>query len=118
MKTILITEDNDSNYLLMTYILKNKYNYVRATDGQNAVDMVRKGGIDLVLMDLKMPMMDGLTATRLIKQDFPLLPVVAVTANAFETDRETALSAGCDDFLSKPVSSEVCLRMIAKYVGE
>lgn len=117
MKTILVTEDNDSNYLLMTYILKNKYNYVRACDGQEAVDMVEKGGIDLVLMDLKMPMMDGVTATGIIKQQHPALPIVAVTANAFDTDREMALKAGCDDFLSKPVSSEVCLRMIEKYIG-
>ena len=68
--------------------------------------MVNQGGFDLVLMDIKMPVMDGLEATAKIKEAHPELPVVALTANAFDSDRQLALNAGCDDFLSKPVSSE------------
>ena len=118
MKTILIAEDNDSNFILMTYILKRDYQYLRAKNGQIAVEMVEKGGIDLVLMDIKMPVMDGLEATKKIKEFEPDLPVIALTANAFDSDRLLAKQAGCDDFLAKPVGSEACLETIAKYIGK
>lgn len=115
MKTILIAEDNDSNYLLMTYILKNHYNCIHAHNGQEAVEMAFSEKPDLIFMDLKMPVMDGLEATKKIKRTLPTLPVVALTANAFDTDREAAMAAGCDDFLSKPVSGAKCLDTIEKY---
>ena len=118
MKKILIAEDNDSNYILMTYILKKYYQFERAKNGQEAVEMAEKGEYDLVLMDIKMPVMDGLEATKTIKEKLPELPVVALTANAFDSDRQLALEAGCNDFLSKPVSSELCLQTIKKYLGE
>lgn len=118
MKTILVAEDNDSNYILMTYILRRDYQFKRARNGQEAVDMVEEGRFDLVLMDIKMPVMDGLEATAKIKEAHPELPVIALTANAFDSDRQLALKAGCDDFLSKPVSSEKCLALIAKFIGK
>ena len=118
MKTILVAEDNDSNYILMSYILKRNYLYLRAKNGQEACDMVDKGGIDLVLMDVKMPEMDGLEATTKIKAKYPDLPIVALTANAFESDRQLALEAGCNDFLSKPVSGEKGLETIEKLIGK
>lgn len=117
MKTILIAEDNDSNFTLMKYILKHRYDIVRAKNGQEAVEDVGLGGIDLVLMDIKMPVMDGLEATRLIRTTNPLLPIIALTANAFETDRDTAIKAGCTDFLSKPIDSALCLKTIEKYIA-
>lgn len=116
MKTILIAEDNDSNYILMTYILKRTYNIMRAHDGREAVEMASDSNIDLVLMDLRMPVCDGLEATRQIKASRPQLPIVMLTANAFESDRENAMAAGCDDFLAKPVNSEKCLKAIAKFI--
>ncbi len=116
MKTILVAEDNDSNYMLMTYILKKDYNFIRASNGVEAVDIAKRGGIDLILMDIRMPLKDGLEATREIKAEQPKLPIIALTANAFDSDREMALNAGCDDFLPKPVSSVTCLQMIAKYI--
>lgn len=116
MKTILIAEDNDSNYMLMTYILKRDYQLIRAVNGIEAIEAVNKGGIDLVLMDIKMPIMDGLEATEKIKSMYPSLPIVALTANAFDSDRDQALQAGGDDFLAKPVSGENCMKMIAKYI--
>ena len=118
MKKILIAEDNDSNYILMTYILKKYYQFERAKNGQEAVEMAEKGGYDIVLMDIKMPIMDGLEATKNIRAKFPDLPIVALTANAFDSDRQLALEAGCNDFLSKPVSSDLCLKTIKKFVGE
>ena len=118
MKTILVAEDNESNFILMTYILKRSYEFVRAKNGQEAIDMVEKGGVDLVLMDIKMPVKDGLEATKEIKAAHPDLPIVALTANAFDSDRQLAFEAGCDDFLSKPVSSEKCLNTIAKFIGQ
>ena len=118
MKKILIAEDNDSNYILMTYILKKYYQYERAKNGQEAVELAEKGGFDIVLMDIKMPVMDGLEATKAIKEKFPDLPIVALTANAFDSDRQLALEAGCNDFLSKPVSSDLCLQTIKKLLGE
>ena len=116
MKTILIAEDNDSNYMLMTYILKNHYAFTRARNGQEAVEKAESEKPDLIFMDLKMPVLDGLEATRQIKECMPALPIIALTANAFDTDREAALQAGCDDFLSKPVSGQKCLEAIAKYI--
>jgi len=117
MKRILVAEDNDSNWMLMTYLLKKNYEPVRATNGQEAVDKALTGDFALVLMDLKMPVMDGLEATRQIKAVRPDLPIIALTANAFNSDRQQAFDAGCDNFMSKPVSAENCLKMIAEYIG-
>ena len=118
MKKILIAEDNDSNFILMTYIMKKYYQFERAKNGQEAVEMAEKNTYDIVLMDIKMPIMDGLEATKAIKEKFPDLPIIALTANAFDSDRQLALEAGCNDFLSKPVSSDLCLQTIKKFVGE
>lgn len=116
MKKILVAEDNDSNFILMTYILRKYYSYERAKNGQEAVDMVENGAYDMVLMDIKMPVMDGLEATKAIKEKHPDLPIVALTANAFDSDRQLAVQAGCNDFLSKPVSSELCIKTIRKFL--
>ena len=85
---------------------------------QEAVDLVDKGAYDMVLMDIKMPVMDGLEATKTIRERHPDLPIVALTANAFDSDRQLAMLAGCNDFLSKPVSSDLCIKTIQKYIGE
>jgi CheY-like chemotaxis protein len=118
MKKVLVAEDNDSNFVLMSYILKKYYQFERAKNGLEAVEMVDKGQYDIVLMDIKMPVMDGLQATKTIKEKHPDLPIVALTANAFDSDRQLAMEAGCDDFLSKPVSSEACIETIKRFVGE
>ena len=116
MKRVLVAEDNDSNWTLMTYVLKKNYEPVRACNGKEAVEMALTGDFSVVLMDLKMPVVDGLEATRQIKAVKPDMPIIALTANAFDSDRQQAFDAGCDNFMSKPVSAEKCLKMIAEYV--
>ena len=117
MKRILVAEDNDSNYLLMTFILKGHYEYFRAKNGQEAIDKATTEHPDLILMDLKMPRMDGLAATKEIKAVLPNMPIIAVTANAFDSDRQLAMEAGCDAFLPKPVSASECLQVIDKILS-
>lgn len=116
MKNILVAEDNDGNYVLMTYILKRDYNIVRAINGLEAVQKVKEGGIDLVLMDINMPVMDGIEATKAIKAEHPEIPVLALTANAYESDKENAFNAGCDDFIAKPVNCKETLDIVNKYL--
>lgn len=118
MKTVLVAEDNESNYILMTYILRNHYQVAHAKNGREAVDMANRDDVDLILMDIKMPVMDGLEATVKIKEEHPKLPIIALTANAFDSDRQMALEAGCDDFIAKPVNAALCLEMIAKFIGK
>ena len=118
MKRILVAEDNDSNYILMNYILKKHYDFLRARNGQEAVELTESEKPDLILMDIKMPVMDGLEATRQIKAKNPDMPIIALTANAFDSDRHAAFEAGCNDFISKPVNAEKCIQTIAKYIGE
>jgi len=117
MKKVLVAEDNDSNWTLMTYVLKRNYEPARAHNGEEAVKMALTGEYALVVMDLKMPVMDGLEATRQIKAAMPDLPVIALTANAFDSDRQDAFEAGCDNFISKPVSADICLKIIGDYIG-
>ena len=120
MKRILIAEDNDSNYMLMTYILKSQYGIFRAFNGVEAVEKAKTEKPDMVLMDMRMPVMDGLSATRAIRsmnrEDARTVPIIALTANAFDNDRQQALDAGCNDFISKPVNAALCLELIAKYI--
>ena len=118
MKRILVAEDNDSNFILMTYLLKKEFEYDRARNGQEAVDMADATHYDLVLMDIKMPIMDGLEATKKIKEKHPDLPVVALTANAFDSDRAAAEKAGCCGFLSKPVNRDECIDLLKSILGE
>ena len=110
MKRILVAEDNDSNYMLMQYILKNRFEIFRAKNGVEAVEKALAENPDLILMDIKMPLMDGLEATRQIKARKPDIPIIALTANAFDSDRQMAMDAGCNDFLSKPVNADKCIK--------
>ncbi|MDN5329771.1 MAG: hypothetical protein PWP35_1558 [Bacteroidales bacterium] len=115
-KTILIAEDDESNRTLIeAMLLGTEANLVFAFNGKEAAQAVEnnKENIDLVVMDLRMPIMDGLEATRKIRQICPSMPVLAQTAYAFEHDREKALAAGCNDYISKPFKREILLDKIA-----
>ena len=103
-KTILIAEDNDSNYLLLSKLINKSYNIIRAKNGLEAVELFPEIKPDLILMDIKMPVMNGLEATAKIRESDTQIPIIAITANAFEEDKQNALKVGCTRFLTKPIN--------------
>ncbi len=115
---ILVAEDNDVNQILIDAVLARMGHRVHlVADGQQAVEAVRRGDYDLVLMDLQMPGMDGMEATQAIRAlDGPRasLPIVAMTANAFDEDRQACLAAGMDDYVAKPIDVDQLARAIAR----
>ena len=104
-KTILVAEDEDLNFMLLDQLLSNqKFNLIRVANGAEAVHACKNNtAIDLILMDVKMPVMDGYEATRLIKHLHPGLPVIMQTAYARESDKQKAYECGCDGYISKPI---------------
>ena len=115
-RTVLVAEDVDSNFLLLKTLLGKRCNLLWAKDGEDAVNQFKEHQPDLILMDIKMPHMDGLEATRLIRSYSKEVPIVALTAFAFESDKDRAIEAGCDDFLTKPVSQNALEKVLDKYV--
>jgi len=113
-KTILIAEDEDSNYLYLEEMLKAMpVTIIRAINGMEAVEACKSNkGIDLVLMDMKMPVMDGCEATKLIKCLMPMLPIIAQTAYSTDADRAKIMACGCIDFISKPIKRELLISKI------
>lgn len=114
--TILIAEDTDSNFDLLNAILGRKYRLVRARDGMEAVTMYDEVNPDLILMDIKMPNLDGLEATRIIRQLSAEVPIIAQSAYAYEHDRNAAEEAGCNDFISKPIAQGKIKEKIKKWL--
>ena len=114
---ILIAEDVESNFLYLSAVLsKIKAKIYWAKNGKEAIEIFNKEEIDLVLMDLQMPEMNGYEATKIMKAKRPDLPIVAQTAFAMSDDREKALDAGCDDYLAKPIKSKDLLNTVEKYM--
>ncbi|HEU4453225.1 MAG TPA: response regulator [Longimicrobium sp.] len=114
--TILLVEDNADNQEIYRIILAHHgYAVLQAWDGERGVSMARDHAPDLILMDLTMPVIDGLEATRMLKADpaTAAIPVIALTAHAMEEDQAAAEAAGCASFLSKPVTP----RQVAAEVG-
>ncbi|HOP04509.1 MAG TPA: PAS domain S-box protein [Tenuifilaceae bacterium] len=116
--TILIAEDDDFNYLYISELFAEfEVKLLRASTGLEAVNLVKENPeIGIVLMDIKMPDMDGYEATMQIKSIRKKLPVIAQTAYAFSSDREKAIEAGCDDYLSKPLKREKLISLVSKYL--
>gem|GEM_PF-533963 len=116
---ILVAEDDDISYYYISRILAGKpYRLIRALNGQEAVIQCRDNDeIALVLMDIKMPVMDGYEATRQIRSFRKDLPVIALTAYAFEEDRQKSIRAGCNDYVSKPIRKEILFDFINKYAS-
>ncbi len=117
---ILIVEDNPDNRTLITDILTAMdYGVIEAVDGEQGVTKAAEERPDLILMDLSLPQMDGWTATRNIKANEALahIPIIALTAHAMIGDREKALEAGCDDYISKPIDLRELQTKLTQYLG-
>lgn len=114
-KTILVAEDIQSNFSLVSSLLKNRCILLHAANGQEAVEIVRNQHVDLVLMDMKMPLMDGRIATTEIRKFNTRIPIVALTAHAFDADRVAALEAGCDDYLVKPINGAKLMQALKEF---
>jgi len=115
--SILIVDDEELNLYFLREALQDYNLQIReATNGQKAIDACNENpDIKLILMDIKMPVMDGLEATKIIKSQFPEIKIVAQTAYAFAYDKEIAISVGCNEFLTKPVSISKLADLLSKY---
>jgi len=115
-KTILIAEDEEINFLFLeTLLLKTGVRVLHAWNGKQALEAFDNEEIDLVLMDIKMPIMDGYDATRKIKELKPDIPVIAQTAYTLGDDKIKCIEAGCDDYLSKPIRKNLLYDMITNH---
>ena len=115
---ILVAEDDDSNFKLIKAIIGKKCEILWAKNGEEMVNLFKenRGKTAAILMDIKMPEMDGLEATRIIRKVSQEIPIIALTAFAFDDDRVKALEAGCNDYLTKPLSAPLLKETIAKYL--
>jgi len=115
---ILVAEDEDSNFELVRIVLSKRYRLLRAVNGIEAVTFCEEEHPDLILMDIRMPDMNGLDATRIIKEVNHDIPVVALSAYAFDENIREAKAAGCDEFMAKPFRVEDLIDMVEKYVNK
>jgi len=119
-RTVLIVDDDLRNVFAITSILElYGLTVLHASDGQTGMDLLMNGGIDIVLMDVMMPEMDGYATTAAIRQIPGLahLPVIAVTARAMQGDRDKSLAAGATDYVTKPVDTEDLLTVMERWLG-
>lgn len=116
IKSILIVEDDEINALLLKEIIKHHFtNFKQVSNGEQALAFLRiNPAIDVVLLDMNMPIMDGYETANAIKKEFPTIKIIAQTANAVLGDREKALKAGCDEYISKPIDPTLLLNLIQK----
>jgi CheY-like chemotaxis protein len=114
----LVAEDNETNYTLIRSMLPHDCTTNRAINGIEVVNMAKSGQYDAVIMDIKMPLMDGLEATKAIRRFNEEIPIIAVTAHSFENDKRMALEAGCNEYIAKPIKREALLYVIAKALHE
>ncbi len=121
MSKILLVEDNEMNRDMLSRRLKKRgYDVVMALDGQQGVDMASSESPDLILLDMSLPVMDGWTAARHLKDNDSTkgIPVIALTAHAMAGDREKTMEAGCDDYDTKPVDFKRLLGKIEALLAE
>ena len=102
--------------MLVSYLLRSDYDLLWARDGVEALELYKANHIDLILMDVRMPRMGGLATTEQIRRTDTKIPIIALTAFAFDSDRAQTLDAGCTDFLSKPINAELLKSKLRKYI--
>jgi len=120
MPVILLVEDNELNRdMLSRRLIRREFTVVTAVDGQEGVDQARSLKPDLILMDMSLPVLDGWSATRVLKTDpdTSSIPVIALTAHAMDGEREKCLQAGCDDFDTKPIEFKRLLEIINRWLA-
>lgn len=117
-KTILIVEDEEAiQFFFEKALKKTQANLFFVRDGYEAIDMIQRNTeIDLVLMDIRLPRMDGIEATTKIKQLNPELPIIVQTANALPSVYESAIQSGCNEFITKPIRIETLLSILNKHL--
>ncbi|MEM7797660.1 MAG: response regulator [Chloroflexota bacterium] len=118
MTTILLIEDNEMNRDMLSRRLRRKgFDVLNAVDGITGIEMAQSESPDLILMDISLPVIDGLQATRRLKADAETntIPIIALTAHAMSGDREKCLAAGCDDYATKPVEFPQLLSKIKSW---
>lgn len=117
-KLILVADDDDFNFFVIESLLTPfNYRVIHARNGEEAVRIFRtKKGISLILMDIQMPVMDGITATKEIRKNDKKVPVIAQTSYKIDKIREMAINSGCNDFLTKPLNSDLLIHKIEKYL--
>ncbi len=117
-KTILVIEDNEINMKLVRTLLKiGGYRVLEVRDAETGIEVARRDKPDLILMDIQLPAMDGLEATRLIKREPEVqhIPVVALTSYAMQGDEKKALEAGCSGYISKPIDTRKFLEILSDF---
>jgi CheY-like chemotaxis protein len=120
MRKILVVDDNATSRKLMRHVLKPLgHVVVEAEEGQEALRMIKEEEPDLVLLDIEMPHLDGVAVVHQLRRNpcFAGLPVVAVTANAMQGDREKALAAGFDGYITKPISGAALREEVGRLLG-
>jgi two-component system, cell cycle response regulator DivK len=116
-KSVLIAEDEEANYLLMVeYLEPTRIQIIRACNGVEVLKIMKIKVPDIILMDLKMPLMTGIEATEIIRQSNSTIPIIAQTAFAMQGDRDKILRSGFNEILTKPIGEEELLVMLKKYL--
>lgn len=118
-KVILIAEDMEMNFVLLKKTLaQTQANIIRAKNGQEMVDIIKsQRNVDIVLLDMGMPVMDGYDATKLLRNEGFQVPIIAQTAFALNNEKERVLEVGCNDYVEKPINKEVLFEKIDKLIN-
>lgn len=117
-KVVVIAEDEQINYLFLKAVLKpTRANIIWTKTGRETINVCNTEKVDIILMDIKMPDLNGLEATVEIKKNFPNLPIIAQTAYAMEEDEQASMESGCDDYISKPIRPDNLLTVMSKYLN-
>ncbi len=118
-KNVMVVEDNEKNRKLMRVVLKAKgYNIIEAATGEEALNLLKNQKPDIILMDIQLPGIDGLTLIKQIKASVITkdIPIIAVTAYAMKGDEQKILDTGCDAYVSKPINTQELPRIVEKYI--